>query len=286
MKRLVLAGLIMGCAVGPAAAAEACRPDPRIDTVVADWLAKRPQPVREIGTGQGTCFRQQLIAKLMPTLGPVVGYKVGAYTKAGQAVYNTDKPVIAILLKGMMLPEGKPVLASYGVTPLWEADFLLVVKDDGINTARTREEAYRSLRGYQPFIELADRGYAAGSVINLDQWKALNVSGRHGMAGKEVPLPQTRAGLDALAALTVEAEVVGPTGTSSRSAVARESLGDPVEVVLAARDLLRDEGLSLKAGDIISLGSLIPATPVKAGETVTVRYKVLTGTDVITARFE
>ncbi len=161
-----------------------------------------------------------------------------------------------------------------------------MIKDAGINTATTREEAYRSLRGYQPFIELADRGYAPNAVINLDQWKALNVSGRHGMAGKEIPLPQTKAAFDALAAMTVEAEVAGPAGASRRSAVARESLGDPVEVVLAARDLLRDEGVALKAGDIISLGSLIPPTPVKAGETVTVRYKVLGGTDVVSARFQ
>ena len=286
MKRLILATLAAGGLAGPALAAEACRPDPRVEQVAADWLAKRPQPLRYIATGQGTCFRQQLVRRLMPRLGPVIGYKVGAYTKAGQATYNTDRPVVATLLKGMMLPVGRPIPADYGVTPLWEADFLLVVKDAGINTATTREEAYRHLRGYQPFIELADRGYVPDSKLTLDQWKALNVSGRAGLAGKEVHLPQTKAGFDALAAMTVEAEQTGPAGSQTRRAVVRESLGDPVEVVLAARDLLREEGVRLKAGDIISLGSLIPATPVKAGETVTVRYKVLSGTDTIAAVFQ
>ena len=197
MKRLILAALLAGAAAGPALAAEACRPDPRVEQVAADWLAKRPQPLRYIATGQGTCFRQQLIRRLMPVMGPVVGYKVGAYTKSGQAVYNTDRPVVATLLKRMMLPVGRPVPADYGVTPLWEADFLLVVKDAGINTATTREEAYRHLRGYQPFIELADRGYVPDNKLTLDQWKALNVSGRAGLAGKEVRLPQTKAGFDA-----------------------------------------------------------------------------------------
>lgn len=286
MRRLILAGLLAASAAGPALAAEACRADPRVEAVAADWLAKRPQPLRKFAPGQGTCFRQQLVARLIPTVGPVIGYKVGGYTKAAQATYNTDRPVVAVLLRDMLLPEGRPVPASYGATPLWEGDFLLVIKDAGINTATTREEAYRSLRGYQPFIELADRGYAADAVINLDQWKALNVSSRHGMAGKEVPLPQTKAGFDALAAMTVEAEAVGPSGSQKRSGVARVALGDPVEVVLAARDLLRAEGVALKAGDIVSLGSIIPPTPVKAGETVTVRYHVLGAPAVVTARFE
>ena len=77
MKRLTF-GLVAGAAGGPTLAMEACQPDPRVEQVAADWLAKKPQPRRYIAPGQGTCFRQQLIKRLMPRLGPVVGYKVGA----------------------------------------------------------------------------------------------------------------------------------------------------------------------------------------------------------------
>lgn len=266
-------------------ATPACKPDPRLDQVVSDWFARRPQPLRYYEAGQGTCFRQAFIARLQQRLGPVIGYKVGAYTKAAQAQYKTDRPALAVLLKGMMLPEGRPVPADFGATPLWEADFLMVIRDDGINTAKTREEAYRHIRGYRPFIELPDRGYPASAALTLDQWKALDISARAGIMGKEVPLPHTPEALARLGALTVDAEQAGPSGTQTRSAVGRESLGDPVDIVLAARDMALEEGKRLKAGDVISLGTFIPATPVKAGEKVTVRYHIFDKPDVISVQF-
>ncbi|MDB5439873.1 MAG: fumarylacetoacetate hydrolase [Caulobacteraceae bacterium] len=286
MRHFILGVLLAGLAVGPAFAVETCRPDDRVKAVAADWLAKRQQPLRDIASGQGTCFRQQLIDLLKPSLGPVIGYKLGAVTKAAQATYKTDRPAVAVLLRDMLLPEGRAVPANFGVNPLWEADFLLVVRDAGINTAVTPQEAYKHLRGYRPFIELPDRGYADGATLTLDQWKALNISGRAGVAGKEIALPQTKAGFDSLAGMTVEVDVVGAEGATIQTISARDALGDPASLALVARDLLREEGVSLKAGDILSLGSLRPASKVKAGDAVTVRYHILRTPDAISVRFQ
>lgn len=286
MRCLILGGLLAVLTAGMATAAEPCKPDDRVATVAADWLAKRPQPLREIAPGQGACFRQQLLERLKPTLGPVIGYKLGAVTKSAQATYKTDRPAVAVLLKNMLLPEGRPVPADFGVSPLWEADFLLVIKDAGINTAVTPQQAYTHLRGYRPFIELPDRGYPDGATLTLDQWKALDISGRAGMAGKELPLPQTKAGFDGLAGMTVEVDLTEPGGMTTRTVSARQALGDPASLVLTARDLLAAEGVSLKAGDILSLGSFWPATKVRAGDTVTVRYNILSRPDAISAHFQ
>jgi 2-oxo-hept-3-ene-1,7-dioate hydratase len=269
----------------PAASAETCRPDPRVEQVAADWLARRPQTLLQFEPGQGPCFRDALIERLSRTLGPPIGYKVGAYAPASRKTYGLTHPVVGPLLKGMMYPEGATVPADFGRVPLWEADFLLVVKDEGINTARTREEIYRHLRGYQTFFELADRHFPTNVTLNADQWQAFNMSARAGMAGKEIPLPQTPEAFAKLAAMTVEAEVTGPDGVQRRSAKATENLGDPVDVVLQARDALVARGGAFKAGDVISLGSLLPATPIRAGETVTARWTVLGAPDVLTVRF-
>ena len=48
----------------------------------------------------------------------------------------------------MLLQDGATVPASFGARPLYEADLLLVVKDEGINSATTAEEASSRLTHY------------------------------------------------------------------------------------------------------------------------------------------
>ena len=186
-----------------------------------------------------------------------------------------------------MLPEGSlRVPANYGVTPLWEADFLLVVKDAGINTAKTREVvADRHLRGYRPFIELADRGWVPDTNLALDQWKALNVSGRAGIAGKEVPLPQTKDGFDRLAAMVVEAEVTGPNGPSKRTGVARETLATGWRWCWPRATCCTTRACPWRRATSSAWAASCPPRRSRRGETVTVRYNILARPDTVKAVF-
>ncbi|WP_443971324.1 2-keto-4-pentenoate hydratase [Sphingobium sp. CR28] len=271
---------------GVAQAAEAdCPANPRVDAAAAAWKAHQQQPPLSIDLKDAVCFRNALLAKLAPELGPLIGYKVGIWSAAARATYKVDGPLVGMLYRNMMIPEGKPVSLSSIFAPMAEADFLVVIGDAGINRARTREEAYRHIRGYRPFIELADNHYPAPVTPDAGRVAALNVTARSGVMGAEVALPQTPAGFAALAALKVDTVISGPSGMREESAVSAKSLGDPVEIVLAARDLLRKEGIQLKAGDIISLGTLTPAHPPVAGERFTVRYTVGDRTSEISAAF-
>jgi 2-keto-4-pentenoate hydratase len=56
-----------------------------------------------------------------------------------------SEPVRGQLLAGMLLQDGAAVPASFGARPLYEADLLLVVKDEDINSANTPEEALRHI---------------------------------------------------------------------------------------------------------------------------------------------
>lgn len=269
---LVLIGVLLIADV-----AEACERDPRVGAVAEAWLAHRQPPsLADLDVAAGRCFRIDLMQRLATTLGPVVGYKVGVYTAAARKTYGTSEPVVGELRQQMLLEDGAQVSVRAGVALLAESDFVLVVGDAGINDARTREQAYRHLRGYRPFVELPDLNYAGSVPPSLGQLVALNVGARLGVLGKEVPLPQSEAGFAALSNLKVDVIVGTADATRRSSGVARETLGDPVEIVLAARDVLRRAGTALKAGDLISIGTITPPPPAKAGETFKVRYHVLT----------
>ena len=91
---------------------------------------------------------------------------------------------------------------------------------------------------------------------------------------------------DRLAAMSIEVQIAGPDGTKTMTAKASEALGDPASIVLMARDQLAAEGVKFKAGDILSLGSFLPATKPAAGETVSVRYMIKEKPDVVSVRFQ
>ena len=67
----------------------------------------------------------------------------------------------------------------------------LVVKDEGINQARTPEQALQHISGMRPFIELPDLALAPSEKLDGTQLAAINVAARLGVAGEEVPLQAT-----------------------------------------------------------------------------------------------
>jgi 2-keto-4-pentenoate hydratase len=284
-----LSGLafVTGVAVATSAIAEACPAESKAVAVAAQWRLRAPIAALDIADeSQAVCFRQAFLAALRPDLGARIGYKVGMFSPAARKAFGIDRPRFGELYAKMLVPEGQAIPADFGgFGGVWESDLLLVVGDAGLNTARTREEAYASLRGFRPFIELTSRNYVANLQPTADQIAALDVGARLGVAGPEYPLARTPDGLAALENLTVEAIVRDESGARTDQAVGRESLGDPLDIVLFARDALRAEGGSLQPGDLISLGIYTPARVPAAGQVVTVRYHLLAQPVSVSAEF-
>jgi 2-oxo-hept-3-ene-1,7-dioate hydratase len=270
VRGMALAGLAVAVvAAAPAWAAPDCSKDPRIPAVAKAWKDRAEPPPFVITLADAPCFRNALLSQL--SLGPIVGYKIGVYSKGARAAYNTDKPAVGVLHRDMLQPEGKPVSASFGFTPLAEADFLAVVGDEGLNDARTPEEAYEHISAYRPFIEMPD---LFGEKTNIARLTALDVGARKGAMGPEFTLPRTREARLALRDMIVETTIETPQGTRTSRVQAKELQGDLMQVVLDARDLLRTEGIRLKKGDVLSLGTLTPYHPPVAGEKFTVTYRI------------
>jgi 2-oxo-hept-3-ene-1,7-dioate hydratase len=268
-------------------AAFGCNDDPRVDVVATAWQLGQALPaLDDLDLDTALCFQSQFMERMAQSLGPVVGYKVGVYTAGARETYTASAPVVGQLRQKMLVADGSAVAASAGISLVSEADFILVVNDAGINDVGTREEAYRHLRGFRPFVEVPDLNYARTVKPSLGQLVALNVNARLGVLGAEIPLQRTQAGFDGLANLTAEVTVKSAAeGVLRARGVARETLGDPLEIVLAARNSLKGQGIALKAGDLISIGTLTPPRPVKAGETLSVRYSVATATAGVTVPF-
>jgi 2-keto-4-pentenoate hydratase len=276
----------MGTWSAAAAATEACLEDERAASIAAQWSARKVIPPLEVSSREtARCFQQQFLAALAPEFGPLVGYKVGLYSQRARTAYRTDQPVLGYLYEKMLMSSGVDVSAAYGAAAAWESDLLLVVADEGINTAKGAQQIYKHLRSYRPFIELTDRVSPPSTPMTAIQFEAFNVGARMGVVGEEVPLPQTPEAMERLVNFSVEAITRG-ADEKKDSAKALETLGNVLEIAEFARDRLLSEGKRLKAGDLLSVGVITPSRAPVAGQTVEVIYHVLPEPTSVSVRFQ
>ena len=288
MKR-ILCTLALGATT--IAAQAQCLDEAQAGEMAARYAARQPAAnfAAPLSDADGACTRKRFNALLATRLGKVVGYKAGLTNPAVQKRFNTDQPVWGVLYEGMVQPSGFSTPAAFGARPLYEADMLVRVKDAAINHARTPFEVMQHIDQIIPFIELPDLIVEKPGELNGAGVAAINVGARLGVAGTPIEVPATRGEryrlLDALETMQVQltndqGQLLAPAGKGS------EILGHPLNAVVWIAQALQKDGITLKAGDLVSLGSFSPLLPPKAGLGVTATYIGLPGAQPVLVKFQ
>ncbi len=243
------------------------------------FLEKKPiaaVPTVVFGQGRPPQIRDAMVERLVPRLGPPVGYKIAFATPQMQSLGGVTEPSYGVLLRDMMMQSGVTLPADFAINPQVEGDLLVRIGNEGINKAKTREEALGALDAVYGFVELPDLMYAPTSKEKYGPSSriAANLGARVGVMGEAIPLERGKKGLDQLGKFTVT------LFTAKGEPIAGSSELDPTEThpldgLLWLRDALRAKGKSLKAGDLISLGTMTMPLPL-----------IELGVDAITARYE
>ncbi len=227
-------------------------------------------------------IRDGLVAELAARQGRPVGYKAGLTNPAVQKRFGHNSPVRGVLLEKMLLEDGAEVPAKFGAVPIFEADLVVVVKDEGINQAKTPAEVLKHLSAIRPFIELPDLVTAKEQPLTGAVITSFNVGARLGVLGK--PLAPTAEMADALAKMTVVMR--DQDGKELAKAPGAAILGHPLNAVVWLAQDVAMAGGRLRAGDILSLGSFSAPMPPKPGMKVTVTYEGLPGNPSVSVRFK
>jgi len=281
MHRAFIAAALISVAL-PAAAA--CPTPETMAKLAADWQARVPATGLDAGMSMADarCGQKLLLAELAKTQGKVVGYKAGLTNPAVQKRFGYDAPVRGTLYEKMLLADGAEVPAKFGARPLFEADLVVEVKDDGVNDAKTPAEVLAHLSRILPFIELPDLALDPKETLNGPALAAINVAARLGVLGKGFPPAPEH--LDGLAKMSVV--VRDQDGKELARGPGSGILEHPLNAVIwLAKDLARD-GQRLKAGDLLSLGSFSPLMPPKPDLAVTVTYEGLAANPAVAVRFK
>jgi 2-keto-4-pentenoate hydratase len=231
-------------------------------------------------------IQKAYVAELMKTEGPVVGYKAGLTNEAVQKSFGVTHPLRGTLLGKMLLPSGTALNAAFGARPLSEGDLILRVADDGINKAGNAMEALRHIDAAIPFIELPDLMYGKDIKINGPLLAAVNVAARLGVMGDPIPVEATPAWFDRLASFKLE--ILDEKGTVLVTGEGKNLLNHPLNVVLWIKDSLNADGIQLKKGDLLSLGTITKLMPAQPGTVVKAKYTGLDpkGPVTIEVRFQ
>lgn len=276
---LIAAALLATLALAPAARA-ACPSDEAMQALAQAILEKRQSPLLTGMTSleDGFCAQDKLVALLARAWGPPVGYKVGLTAPPAQQMFGVNHPVRGTIFESTVrLRSGAEVPADFGAGPQAEADFLLRVKDEGINQAgRDHLEILRHLDVAIPYLELPS--LALSGRMDAPNLLAMNVAAQLGVLGEPVPVQATQAFADRLASMTVTFS--DDTGKEIARAPGSAVLGHPLNVVAYLIEDLAKQGRRLRAGDYLSVAGYSAPVRAEAGRTYTVRYDGLADSPV------
>jgi len=268
----------------PSAAHAACPSDQDVAAYVAQFVQRTPSQglIAVQGLQDALCAQEKVARQLSSQLGTVVGYKAALTSPAMQERFGITEPVHGRLLKHMFLPDGSELPASFGARPLWEADLLVVVKDAGLQGAKTLREAAESISFVVPFMELPDTMLDEGVKFTGPALVAINTGARYGVTGKRIPMQTDDAFIDSLANMTV---VLSEDGKELARGPGAAIMGHPLNSAIWLARALERHGVRLKAGDVLSLGSFLPLQPPRPGTSATVQYIGLPGNPSVSVRF-
>jgi len=236
------------------------------------YLKKQPAPALEPAPTLDRAMKIQAeyVAAIMPSFGRVVGYKAGLTNPSVQKVFGVSAPVRGTLLEKMILRSGSSIEANFGARPLYEGDLILRVGSEAVNAAKTPMEALAGIDAAIPFIELPARRIRSDVKINGTLLAAVNVAARYGIVGEPIPVQATPEWMERLK--TFKCQIYDGTGAMLIEAPGSSLLDHPINVVLWIRDSLRADGIALKKGDLLSLGTITKLTPTAPNTVVKARY--------------
>jgi 2-keto-4-pentenoate hydratase len=265
--------------------APTCPTDEQVADTVRRYIALEPEPnpPESMTMAGAVCGRDKLVRALGASQGRVVGYKAGLTNTAVQKRFNWNAPVRGTLFERMIVADGAEVPAKFGARPLFEADLVVEVGSSAIHDAKTPLEVLGALRSIRPFIELPDLVVQDPAKLGGIGITAINVGARLGVLGAPIAASADPKLADALRDMTVR--LVDGTGKELDTGRGSAILEHPLNAVIWLAQDLKQAGIMLEPGDLLSLGSFSRLLPPQPGTTVRAVYEGLPGTPSVSVRF-
>ena len=109
-----------------------------------------------------------------------------------------------------------------------------------------------------------------GVKIDGPKLAAVNVAARYGVVGTPIQIQPTQKWFERLEKFQLH--ILDEKGTVLAEGTGSNILGHPLNVVLWIKDSLNAEGIQLKKGDLLSLGTITKLMPTQPNTTIRAKY--------------
>lgn len=211
----------------------------------------------------------QVVASLGPSLGRVVGYKVGATSTAGQTMLALEAPFYGRALASRVLRSGGRWRSGrQGDTVEAEVGFVIAHALPSREAAYSEAEIRRAIRRVVPVLEINRPAYARPFEVGGLCLIADNGVTQAFVRGARGVVPGARS-------FRRETVVLEQNGREVARGTADVVLGDPLRSLVWLANALSAQGRGLDAGDLVASGAMTPPIPVVEGDVVVARYSSL-----------
>jgi 2-keto-4-pentenoate hydratase len=186
-----------------------------------------------------------------------LGWKLGMGVPAAMERLGTSAPLVGYLLRSGLVESGAVVDVSAWGNAKLEPEIAVHMGADLAGGA-SRDDATAAIAGLGVAIELVDLDAAESDPEAI---LAANIYQRHVLLGPP------RSGV---AASSVSARILVGGSEAASADDATAATGDPVDLVLHVAATLGSAGVTLRAGEVVICGSVVPALDVSPGDEVEV----------------
>lgn len=194
----------------------------------------------------------------------IIGKKIGVTSAAVQNMLNVHQPDFGYLTDAMVVEEGEPLsLTEKMIQPRAEGEIAFILKSDLQGPGITASDVLRATDFIVPCFEIVDSRIRDWQ-IKIQDTVADNASCGYFLLGQDAADPKK---ID-LSTCGMVMELNGRIASTGAGAAALGA--SPVSCVVWLANMLGTLGTSLKAGEVILSGSLVPLQPVKPGDYMSV----------------
>ncbi|PWV69034.1 2-oxopent-4-enoate hydratase [Halomonas sp. A11-A] len=193
----------------------------------------------------------------------IIGKKIGVTSKAVMNMLNVHQPDFGYLTDDMVFNSGEVVpISDRLIAPRAEGEIAFILKKDLTGPGVTNADVLAATECIMPCFEIVDSRIRDWKIAIQDTIAdnascGLFVLGDNAVSPGDVDL--VTCGM-----------VVEKNGSIISTGAGAAALSSPVNCVAWLANTLGEFGISLKAGEVILSGSLVPLEPVKAGDAMRV----------------
>ncbi len=188
----------------------------------------------------------------------VIGKKIGVTSRAVQNMLQVHQPDFGFLTDRMVTGNGDEIAVDQMIQPRAEGEIAFILKKDLAGPGVTNADVLAATEAVMPCFEIVDSRIRDWK-IKIQDTVADNASCGVFVLGDNAVDPSK-------VELSTVGMVVEKNGVIISTGAGAAALGSPVNCVTWLANTLGQFGISLKAGEVILSGSLVPLEPVQAGD--------------------